>query len=355
MLIDIFSTYILAAIRDEMKPEATFFRDRYFPTSDSDIFAADKVLVEYRKGDRQMAAFVAPRAGDIPVDRRGYEIDEFAPPYIAPSRLLTVDDLKKRGFGEAILADSKPAERATRIVLDDMNDLDRRIARREEWMCVQTMINNGCDMQEYIDAKTKGEVLRVRFYDDISDHEYTVQDPWNSVNGDFFGDVELMCWQLAKDGLPAADLVLGSQAASAISNIEKVQKLLDNRRMEFGSLAPRVDDFAGIAVLGQLNFGGFMLNLINVIHNYVDESGVSKPYFPATSAMVTAPGCGHLMYGQVTQIDFGNTIHSTHVGKRIPKLSVDQDSDTRKLRLASRPLAAPKESSPYRYAANVVR
>lgn len=54
------------------------------------------------------AAFVSARAGDIPMERRGFEIHEYQPAFIAPSRLLTQDDLRKRGFGEAIYANSNP-------------------------------------------------------------------------------------------------------------------------------------------------------------------------------------------------------------------------------------------------------
>ncbi|MCL2694055.1 MAG: major capsid protein, partial [Oscillospiraceae bacterium] len=89
-------------------------------------------------------------------------------------------------------------------------------------------------------------------------------------------------------------------------------------------------------------------------HSYTDEKGVKAPYFPATGAMVTAPGCGRLMYGQISQIDHGSTIQTSHAGKRIPKLVIDQDKDTRKLRLGTRPLAAPKNYCPYVFAGNVV-
>ena len=354
MKLDILSTHIMIALVDEIVPETSFFKDRYFPTGARDIFKADKVLVEYRRADLLMAAFVEPRAGDISVDRRGYEISEFAPPYIAPSRILSTDDLTKRGFGEALLPNSTQAERAMRIVIEDMTDLDRRISRREEWMCSQVMITNGCEMQQYIDAQTEGEKLRIRYYEGETDHEYTVAQKWDSPLGRFFNDVESMCWKLAKRGLTAADLILGSQAAQAVCDIEKVQKLLDNRNMTFGSLAPKVQEYAGIAYIGSLNFGGFQLNIFNVLHSYVNDSGTAVPFFPATSAMVTAPGCGRMMYGQVTQIDYGKEIHSTHAAPRIPKLTVNQDKDIRKLRLAARPLAAPNNASPYVYAKNVV-
>ena len=85
--------------------------------------------------------------------------------------------------------------------------------------------------------------------------------------------------------------------------------------------------------MGTLNFGGFRLNVICVDETYVDDSGAEQRYFPATSAMVTAPDCGHMMYGQITQIDYGSTDFSTYVAKRVPKFVLDQPNDRRKLRV----------------------
>jgi hypothetical protein len=353
MNIDFLSTYILAATIEEIVPEAMFFRDRYFPTGAGDIFAADKVLTEYRDGDRKLAAFIAPRAGDIPVDRRGYEVREYSPPMISLSRLLTIDDLRQRGFGEAIYSNSTEAERAARILLEDFTDLDRRIRRREEWMCAQVAINNACDMQEYTDETTMGELRRVQYYDTVSKHRYTGASPWNAP-GDFFADLKALCQLLARRGLPSADLILGSQAADAICDIAKVRELLDNRNMEYGSLSPDLTSYPGVARVGTLNFMGHRLTLWEVSHSYQDSLGVDTPYFPPTSAMVTAPKCGHMMYGKITQIDHGSTQHSTYAAMRVPKFTLDQDKDTRKMRLATRPLAAPLCDSPYIYAENVV-
>ena len=353
--LDFFDTYVLIAITEEIVPQTSFFRDRYFPSGAGDIFAADKVLTEYRKGDRKMAAFVAPRAGDIPVDRRGYEIHEYQPAFIAPSRVLTADELQKRGFGEALYPGQDSAQRAARILLQDQTDLEERIGRREEWMAVQTMINNACTMQEYIDAKTVGDQLHVQFYDTVSDHIYTVSKTWNASDGDFFGDVRAMCRMLSKRGLRAADLVLGTDAADAILEIEKVQKLLDkNSGIITGQIEQELTQYEGVVAMGVLNFGGFKLTLISCDEAYVDDNDNEQKYFPATSAMVTAPGCGHFMYGQITQIDYGSTDFQTYANKRVPKFCVDQPHDIRKLRLGSRPLAAPQSYCPYIYAANVV-
>ena len=353
--LNFFDNVVLQAISEEVVPKASFFKDRYFKTGAGDIFKADKVLTEYRKGDRKMAAFVAPRAGDIPVARRGYEVHEYQPAYIAPSRLLTVDELKVRGFGEALYPGFDEAQRAARLLADDMTDMENRISRREEWMAAQTMINNGCTMQEYIDDKTKGDELIVKFYDGTSDHIYTPSKKWNEEGGDFWGDVKAMCRMLSSRGLSAADLVLGTDAADYALEDEKTARQLDkNSGIIVGEVRQQLTAYDGVVFMGVLNFGGFMLNVFSVDETYADESNATQRYFPATSAMVTAPDCGHLMYGQITQIDYGMQDYTTYAARRVAKLVIDQEHDVRKLRLACRPLAAPRNYCPYIYAANVV-
>jgi hypothetical protein len=59
------------------------------------------------------------------------------------------------------------------------------------------------------------------------------------------------------------------------------------------------------------------------------------------------------MYAQITQIEPDEEYH-TFALRRIPKFVVDRDKDTRKLRLGSRPLAAPLQKAPWIYAANAV-
>ena len=355
-VLNFFDTYILAAIMEEYVPNTFFFRERYFPTSENDVFASDKVLTEYRKGDRRMAAFVSDRVGDIPMGRIGYEVHELEPAYIGVSRYLTLDDLKKRGFGEALYSVSTPAERAARLLRDDMGDMDLRIRRREEWMAVQTLIHNACTMQEYVDDKTKGDKRHVQFYEGTaSDHIYTVAKPWDNF-AEMRADVIAMCRMLSYRGLPVTDLLLGTDTADAILEFKDLRELLDkNSGIAIGSIREQLSAYAGVVLLGTLNFGGFQLNLISVDESYMDDDGATKPYFPKTSAAVTTPGCGHFMYGQITQIDYGGTVPVTHPGIRVPKFTIDQDKDIRKLRLASRPLAAPKNYCPCIYAEGVVK
>lgn len=355
--LDFYSTYMLAAAVKEIVPKKSFFKDRYFPTEAGDIFKADKVLVEYEDGDRKMAAFVSDRVGDIPIDRMGYRISEYAPAKIAPSRILTLDELAKRGFGEAIYAGDDKAVRAAKLQVKDMTDLDGRINRREEWLCAQTMINNACTIQTMIDGVTQGETQYVRFYETSSDHTYTV-DPsalWDGTDADIYGDVEAMCGMLSERGLGAADLILGSSVAKVFRTNEAIRADLNTTSgVNFGTIDPSLTQYAGVVFMGKMNFGGFVLNVFSCDETYVDDQGVTQKYFPVKSAMIASPACGHLMYGSVTQIDHGESEYTEYAATRVPKLVVDQDNDTRKVRLTSRPLAAPKAYCPFIYAADVI-
>lgn len=349
--IDIYDTYAMMGIVEEIVPKASFFKDRYFPTDeDTDIFAHDKVLVEYQHGDKAMACFVSDRVGDIPVDRLGSEIHEYEPASIAPSRVLSLDDLAKRGFGEALIVGTSKAERAARLQEKDLKDLDNRISRREEFMAVQTMVTNACEMQEYIDANTKGEKKYILFYNGTSDHIYIPAISWNKEGANIKGDIEAMCETLASRGLQAADLVLGKNVSPVFQNNETIMKLIEkNSGFNFGEINAQLKD-TGTACLGVFNFDGFVLTVFKSFEQYQDENGKSQYYFPADGAMVTFPECGHLMYAQVGQIEAGDTEHTFHAGKRVPKLVIDYNADTRKVRLKSRPLAAPKQYCPYMFA-----
>lgn len=353
--IDIFSTYTMRAVLEQIKPETFFFKDRYFPTEEGDIFKSDKVLVEYRKGSRKMAAFVSPRIGAIPTEREGYEIHEIEPAYTGVSRGLSVDDLTKRGFGEALYVNSTPAQRAAKLQKKDFEELNKRIIRLEEWMAAQTMMNNACTMQEWFDNEKKGDVRYVQFFEgENSEHKYTVANKWNSANANIIGDVKAMCDLLAKQGLNAADLVIGADVADVFYNDPKIAKLLDaNLKINFGGIDEKLV-YPGVSTLGVLNFRGYMLRIWVVNTTYEAEDGTDVPYFPADAAMVSFPKCGHLMYGQITQIPHNSDNFQTIAAKRVPNLFIDRKHNTRSLILAARPLAAPKVYCPYIFAESVL-
>ena len=370
LLVNILDTYYMAGLWKGLSPVNTFFRDRYFPTEAGDIFKADKVLCEYQDGDNGMAPFMVERADPINVSRQGYEIHDYAPTCIKQSRNLTVDDLKKRGFGEAILSTSTEAERAAKLVADDLALLERRFTRTEELLCANTMLNNGFSVNEMLDGNTVGNVATVQYYDAAkgNDGVYTIasgsrwatNSPWSLI----VGHVRAMCRQLSRRGLPHTDLIVGQDVADVLLANTDFQKLVnrDSGIIIASPISQELTQYDGVSLLGIVNFGGYRLNVIVVDEQYktkVWDSDNSQwvdtyaNYFPAKGVMVTAPGCGHLMYAHIVHMDENGDV-DTIAGKRVPDLFVDRRKKIREIILESRPLAAPKNYSPWIYAANAV-
>ena len=357
--INILDTYYMAGLWRGLSPVTTFFRDRYFPTAEEDIFKSNKVLVEYQDGDSGMAPFMVESADPIPVGRRGYEIHDYEPTNIKQSLPLTADELKVRGFGEAILSNSTEAERAARLVSGDLATLERRFTRTEELLCVNTMLNNGFTVNEMLDADTVGNVATVQYYDAIAGNDgvYTLSPKWGTSTAwsAIVSDMRAMCRALSRRGLPHTDLLIGQDVADVLLANTDFQALV-NKNSGIVIASPIVQEltqYDGVSLLGIVNFGGYRLNVIVVDEQYKAPDGTWTNYFPAKGVMVTAPSAGHLMYAHVVHMDEAGNV-STIAGKRVPDLFVDRRKKVRELILEARPLAAPKNYSPWVYAANAV-
>ncbi len=366
--VNILDTYYMAGLWEGLSPVNTFFRDRYFPTTPEDIYSSNKVLVEYRDGDNGRAPFMVLEADPINVKREGYEIHDYEPTCIKQSRNLTADQLKKRGFGEAILSHSTEEERAARLVQEDLALLERRIVRTEELLCAETMINNGFTVNEMLDADTVGNVASVVYYDPLkgNDGAYTIATQWTTSTAwsAIVADVRAMCRALSRRGLPHTDLIVGQAAADVLLANTDFKALVDkNSGIIIASpIVQELTKYDGVSLLGIVNFGGYRLNVIVVDEQYQDkvyDSGSGTyvtqwvNYFPAKSVMVTAPSAGHLMYAHIVHMDENGEVE-TITGKRVPDLFVDRRHKIREIILESRPLAAPKNYSPWIYAASVV-
>lgn len=350
---NIFDTYYMLIAVKELILERTFFRDRYFPTNiASDVFGTSKVLVDYMEGTQKMAPFVVPRIGGVAIMRKGFETFEIEPPNISLSMPLTLDQLKNRGFGEALHSKLTPEDRAKVYLMSDLEELGRRITRREEWMAAQTILNNGCTMRHITEKETVYEDVEVRYYTgDDNPALYIPAAPWREGDDGWRADVTAMVKMLTKRGLPVTDLAVSSDVAEFMLMDETVQKLLDNRRYEMGRIAPNALP-NGVVNIGALNFGGTMLDILSVDETYEDESGSTVPYLAPGSVVVTAPDCGRTLYGAVSQIEDDGEFH-TYAEPRVPQYIFNKKPPVKETQLTSKPLMAPKRKSPWAVAMSV--
>lgn len=347
-MFDIFKTHNLIAAVEQLKPVSSFLRDRYFPTNDAtDVFSTDDVLVEYKDGDKTLAPFVAPRSKGVTLLRKGYTMERYTPPCIKPKRGLTIDDLQKKGFGEALYSNLTPEDRQNVLVVKDLDELSKAITRREEVMAAETMLNNGCVMKHIADDEKLAEEKEIRFYTgDNNPAVYTPTTAWDEVGANILGDLEVMIRMLTSKGLRAEELVCAPDVADTIIHNAAVKELLDIRNYNLGSIAP-TELAPGASIVGVLNVLGRNIKVISYDETYTDDEGNDVAYIPEGKCILTAPAAGRTLYGAVTQIEQADGLYHTYTGRRIPKYVSNAEGDTRSLTVTSHPLMIPNNKNPF--------
>ena len=346
MAIDIYQTQTMIAAMQLMPKRPTFLRDRYFETSNEDMFVTEDVLVEYKdEKSRKMAPFVMPKKGGIAVPRDGYRTERLTPPYIAPERNLTIDDLKKKQFGETLFSQQSPAAREGQILKNDLIDLNGMIDTSEECMSSQTLFNNGYSFRQYADkyGSSEYEEYEIHFYDgEQNTAVYVPAAPWSRKNDVIISDLHVIAKLLKNRGLRASDVIFGDDVADVLINNKYIQKLLDNRRLNLADINPQqLPD--GATSYGKINCMGIMLELICYSEEYVDiDDGKTKPFVPQGKITVTAPKMGRCMYGAITQMEESDKQYHTYVNKRVPHITYNTHDSVRTLAQKSRPMMVPK-------------
>ena len=348
MPFNFYDTHTLLMAVQQLIPASTFLRDRYFPTNDaSDIFSTEDVLVEYRDGSRRLAPFVAPRKGGVTILRKGYTMERYTPPFVAPRRTLTLDELRKRGFGEALYSQLTPEQRQQVLILRDAEELGEMISNREEAMAAETMLTNGCVMKHIADDADKGDEMEIRFYSEKSNPaQYTPTVKWNAQGAKIRADIGAMARMLTRRGLRAADLLCSPDVADAIIENPDIAGILDNRRYEIGTVEP-AELAPGAAIMARLNINGRIINVISYDETYTDASGKDQLYIPSGKCVLTAPGAGRTCYGAVSQVEQADGEFHTYTGRRVPKYISDANGNTRTLTISSRPLLIPNNKNPW--------
>lgn len=342
MELDLTKTHTLLAAFESVPRVPSFLKDRYFPTNpQTDIFVTDDVLVDYKANGKKVAPFVLPSVGGKPITRTGFTTDRFTPPLVAPKCELTVDELKKRGFGESVFSGVAPADREALITLNDLHEMDGQTTRREEIMAAETLLNDACVMKQYAGAGQNDQEKIIKFHEgEQNPYVYAPDVSWDQATATILDDLNAMVQMLSTKGLPAEDLIVGADVASAIIHNEPLQKLMHNTRINLGEIKPE-EMPAGASILGYLNVYGKMLRIISYVETYEDEEGEIKSYIPADAVILTAPGCGRGLYGAVTQLELDNNFH-TYPGRRVPLFMPDFSKGTRTLTLSSCPVLIPK-------------
>lgn len=350
MAVNLYDTRTMLAAKDVLAPKASFLRDRYFPTSEADIFSTQKVDIDYKdEQNNRIAPAVLPGTGGIPTDRRGYETHEFEPPTFAPQRTLTPEHLFKRQAGEVYGGTLSPLQREANILAGDLADLGRMHDLREEVMAADTFLHNGYTIKQYADKFGEQSIDKtLTFYTEPSNPAVYTSTGWSTSSTNIISDIAAMADALTKRGLPATDVIVSGDVADVMLGNTEVQKLLDIRRYELGSVKPE-ELPNGATLVAVLNCKGHIMSIYSYTKTYTNEAGQEKEFIPSGSVIVTAPACGRTAYGCVAQIENGQENYSLYAGRRVPQVVIDRGANSKTLILRSKPLVIPNVKNPFIY------
>jgi hypothetical protein len=310
----------------------TFFKGREYPPTSTIEF-------DFRRGRRKMAPFVAPLIGGKVMERQGYETRLFTAPRIAPVRALRIPDLEPRLIGETIYSGRTEADRAAELIAEDSEFLDDAIARREEWMCRQVLINGGITV-----TAENGYTQAINYLESSAgatgNHE-TIAIKWDQANSDPLADLQTARLNMIKFSGISPDVALfGTNAASVFTRNASVQQLLDNRRFELGTVQPVIQSDAVIrfAIVPGMECYSYA-------EYFEDDAGTLFPMLPPDLVMLLSTKVqGKIVYGAFTQLeDVKSKKFVTYQASRIPYVYGDEEGGALYYRLTSRPLPMPAD------------
>ena len=344
-----------------LQPVPHFLRDRYAPKSNDKVFNTNTVLVEIKDGDRRIAPYVLKSADGVIYDREGYRMHEFQPATTAVGKILTLDELEHRGFGEAPFANVTAEQRAAKLIADDTADLAEKIDRLEEKATADVLINNSFVFEETIDGKKgTGLVKKMCFYDfedEAADKknpaELVLTKSWDTTEEggkQILADLHAMITMLTTRGQQATEVLVSPDVADILFNNEYIQKLLDNRRIEIGGLKPEdLAPYPEVYKLMRLNVRGRELDVLVYEGTYTDDEGKNVPFLPEGTAVVTSPSIIGFNYAPIVQMEKDEQYH-TYAQPKVPRIFADVRASMRQYELRSRLVPIPVNYCPAIYA-----
>lgn len=336
MAIDMFSTRtMMGMITEGEKKSRNFFRDRYFtnrPTFDTKKIDFDIVGL----GNRKLAPFVHPKIGGVMVDKSGYRTESYEAPEISPMMITTAEDLLYRQPGETIYSTKSPNQRAAEQIGKDLSELDDMIARREEVMCREALL----DGRVTIIGEGYDEVINYWNVDEADKPVDTLVIGADTTAAGIAQNFRtIRRGMIQKAGFVPTEIICGTSVIDAI--IEKLvdARMLDNNRVNMGQIDPKLLP-NGVTYWGYLKDSA--LDIYSYDDWYLDDAtGNEVAMMPENKILMASPNAKTtLAYGLVGLPGNDVTPPQFYEGVRVPHSFVQQvDPAGRVIMLKSRPLA----------------
>lgn len=135
----VLDTKTLVGMRQKLPKFEAFFLNMFFPSQIN--FESEEIAFDKIKEDVVLAPFVSPVVAGRANKKKGGITMTFKPAYLKPTDNLTSKQTLKRIPGEDFNGELSVAQRRALAKAKTLNDQERSITYREEWMAVQAVVN----------------------------------------------------------------------------------------------------------------------------------------------------------------------------------------------------------------------
>lgn len=339
--ISIYDPRTMGKLVERMPKVQTFIKSTFFRNVET--FDTQKIDVDFKKGNRQLAPFVHKKIGGVTIDNEGYETNTYEPPLVAPNKITTVDDILKRTPGESLYGGKSPNQRAVEKMQRDFTELDEMITRREEWMCCQALFTGKIPILDK-DGKELQAEIDFQFTNKVT---LSGANAWNKKTGGKIKQLKEWRKQVQKTGFVNCNIcIMGDEALEAFIMDGEVQKLLDVERYDLAVIKPR-ELPNGVTYIGTIQGEGMDIYSYNewFLDNWTDkDKPENKPLVPTNAVALLSTEANYSMYyGGVGVVDESGKTIAVVEGSRIPEQWVERRPPRRFLQLNSAPLCVPHE------------
>jgi len=333
MVSELLETRVLTESIREVRSPASFLDRLLFANRQPQ--PDDKIEISTLHGDRQMAPFVEVNGEAINVDGYNEDFQVVSAPNIRIKRpMVATDAMLRRLGGFNVFTDrgQKEAQIREAIARDQqrMNDL---LENNMEWLASQTLTG----VVSYSVARQAN--FRLDF-GRLATHNINAAVSWATFATSQPADDLLAAARLINDDseLNATHAILSTEAATNLFKSASIQNVLDNRRMEAGSLEFRLFEATGARFLGTIS----SIQLWEYGRS-ITVNGVSTPLIRAGYAEVVHVGPSNQFVSYFGAIpDWDAIEEGLWMGEKFSKSWLTKDPSVRWMLLTSRPLPVPR-------------
>lgn len=339
MAIGNYNTTELIGVQTRVRTRPDGFWRRQFTTT----ILSDKEEVQFdvvERDDRRLAPFVAPNVQGRVMAERGYTAKLFRPAYVKPKHIIDPSKALPRMAGEALGGEMSVEARFDAHVALALRSQDEMIARREDWMAAQAIING----QVLISGEDYPAVTV-----DFGRHAsltYVLAGTarWSESAADPLGDIATARRNsYERSNAPITNVVFGLSAWARFLADTRVQALLNNDLRGTQSDFNRSTAFLTgepFEYQGQISgfAGGGQLNLWTYSNIFRDDAGNAQNFLDPDHVVGFGGAVdGHAMYGAILDR------RALRPLARFPKMWEQEDPSVTYCMTQSAPLMVPVE------------